>query len=408
MIRIFSANWIITGTSAPLQNGAVVLKGDRVFDLGPRSEIEGKYSNRIYDLGNTIVFPAFVNAHTHLELTHLRGNYDIDGGFLQWMRSTSDGMQKSEDEEIKQGVSKGIESILESGTIGIGDTTATSLTAGLIQDSRLYARIFHEVKGFRNFKIPYLMQKTEKRLKQFQDSERVTHHLAPHSPFLVGRKLFQEIEQRESLISLHLASVPEEIEFFETGQGPIKQMLLAHEMFDYKWEIPKSSPVKYFFENYYYAQSNILVHMIHVSEADMDYMAESHVDVHICLCPRSHSNLNLGVAPARKYRKRGFNLCLGTDNVVVSGDFDMREEMKAAAEEYQFSPQQIFEMGTSGGARALGFEDQLGTIEPGKCGHILVMENPFGVDKDPYEAILESDRAFRWIHEVDVGESTVA
>ncbi len=262
------------------------------------------------------------------------------------------------------------------------------------------------MKGFRNFKIPYLMQEVEKRLGAFRDTEQVTHHLAPHSPFLVGRKLFQEIEQRESLISLHLASVPEEIEFFESGLGPIKQMLLAHEMYDYKWTIPAMSPVKYFFENYYYAQSNILVHMIHVSEADMDYMAESHVDIHICLCPRSHENLNLGVAPARQYRKRGFNLCLGTDNIVVSGDFDMREEMRAAADVYQFSPREIFRMGTICGAHALGFQDQLGTIEPGKCGHLLTMENPFGVDKDPYEVILESEQPPRWIHQVDVGEST--
>jgi cytosine/adenosine deaminase-related metal-dependent hydrolase len=404
MIKIFAANWILTGKGAPLQNHAVVLKNGKVFDIGTVGQIEGKYSNRVHNLGNTIIFPAFVNAHTHLELTALRNQIDNSQGFLQWMRSVSDAIRQTDPAVILQGIHDGIRDLYETGTIGIGDVTHSGGSVEAVQNSHLYGRVFHEVQGFRNFKIPYLMQDLKKKLAVFEDTEKVTNHISPHSSFLVGRKLFKEIEQRESLISLHLASIPEEVEFLKEGGGPIKQILLAHEMYDYMWETPGVSPVRYFFENYYYAQSNILVHMIHVSDEDMDYMAECNVDIHICLCPRSHKNLGLGIAPARQYKKRGMNLCLGTDNIVSSGDFDMRNEMREALDMYDLDPEYIFAMATAHGAKALNLEDKLGTIEKGKCGHLLAIQNEFAVDKNPYEVLFESNRPVHWLQELEETE----
>jgi len=400
MVKIFSANWIITGTQPPVQHAAVVIKNGKIFDIAPRKEIAGKYTNPVHDLGNAIIFPAFVNAHTHLELTHLRQKVNLIDGFIPWMRETGRAQASSSDEDILAGIRQGIEELHKSGTIGIGDITSRGFSGNEIQNSNLYARVFHEVQGFRNFKVPYLIREINDRLNQYEDTDRVTNHLAPHSPFLVGRKLFQEIERRESLMSLHLATLEEELEFFRYGTGPIKQLLLANEMFDYKWQIPGTSPVKYFFENYYYAQSNILVHMVHVTENDMDLMAESHVDIHVCICPRSHETLGIGVAPAEQYKKRGFNLCMGTDNVVASGDFDMRKEMQTAFDTYNLAPVDIFEMATKNGAIALGLEDQLGTIQKGHCGHLLTMRNPFAVDKNPYEVLLESTEPIYWLEEV--------
>lgn len=404
MIKIFSANWILTGKGEPLQNAAVVVKGGEIFDIDSLSAIESKYTNPIYNFGNALIFPAFVNVHTHLELTHLRKKVAFTNGFIPWMRETGRALSMSSQEEIVTGIRLGLKEIHESGTIGIGDITDNGLSVQEIQNTLLYSRVFHEVRGFRNFRAPYQMREINEHLSQYHDTDRVTNHLAPHSPFLVGRKLLQEIEQRESLISLHLATLKEEVEFFRFGGGPIKQMLLANEMFDYKWEVPGTSPVRYFFDNYYYAQNNILVHMVHVSEDDMDHMAESHVDIHICLCPRSHETLGLGIAPARQYKKRGFNLCLGTDNVVVSGDFDMRQEMRRAYDTYQLPPDYVFRMATLNGARALGFEEKIGTIEEGKCGYLLMMRNPFAVDKDPYEILMESDEPIYWLEEVPATE----
>lgn len=405
MVKIFSANWILPGNGPPLQNNALVIRDGKIFDIGPTKEIEKKYSNRVYNLGNTIIFPAFVNVHTHLELTHLRDKVDASGGFLPWMRKTSQGLQESSEEEISKGIRQGIQELYSHGTIGIGEVTSTNLSAEPLMETALFGRIFHEVQGFRNFKVPYQMQEIQEQMNEYSDTSKITHHVSPHSPYLVGRKLFQEIEQRESLISLHLASVPEEIEFFRSGSGPIKQVLLANEMYDYKWKIPETTPVRYFFDNYYYAQSNILVHMVHVTDEDMDYMAECHVDIHICLCPRSHKSLGLGLAPARKYIKRGFNLCLGTDNIVSSGDFDMRNEMRAAMDTFDLPPEDILGMATYQGAKALGFDNQIGSIEPGKFGFLLMMENPFAVDKNPYEALLESDKPISWLANLEEFEA---
>ncbi|MBS1272255.1 MAG: Aminodeoxyfutalosine deaminase [Candidatus Marinimicrobia bacterium] len=405
MVKIFSANWILPGNGEPLQNNALVIRDGKIFDIGPVKDIEGKYSNRVYDLGNTIIFPAFVNVHTHLELTHLRETTSGENGFIPWMRETSTALKESDGEEIRKGIQQGLMEMHSAGTIGIGEVTSTNHSVDLIRDTSMFARVFHEVQGFRNFKVPYQMQEIQEQMAQYEDTEKLTNHVSPHSPYLVGRKLFQEIEQRESLISLHLASLEEELEFFRNGSGQIKQVLLANEMFDYKWKIPGTTPVRYFFENYYYAQSNILVHMIHVTDEDMDYMAECHVDIHICLCPRSQEKLGLGQAPARKYKKRGFNLCLGTDNVITGGDFEMRNEMRAAYDTYNLSPEDILSMATLQGAQALGYDNVIGSIEKGKYGYLLMMENPFAGDKNPYEALLESDKPITWLENLEEFEA---
>jgi len=404
MVKIYAANWILPMNGNPLQNYAVAIKDGKIFDLGPVREIESKYSNRVYDLGNSIIFPAFVNVHSHLELTQLRDILPDTDNLVQWMRETNRAMRSSSEEDVRQGILKGLEEVHQTGTIGLGEVTKTGLTVKPIEAAGLYSRVFHEVQGFRNFKVPYQLKEIEEHLSQYADTDKVTNHLSPHSVFTVGRKLFKEIEQRESIMTLHLASLEEELEFVEHGSGPLKQILLANEMFDYKWQVPETTPVRYFFDNYFYSQKNILVHMIHVSEEDMDYMAECHVAIHICLCPRAGKNLDLGVAPATSYRKRGFNLCLGTDNVLVSGDYDMRNEMRAAFETYQLMPKDILTMATYQGALALGFEDQIGSIEPGKSGQLLMMENPFAVDKDPYEAVLDSDQPIQWLDEIDTAE----
>ncbi len=408
MVKIYAANWILPVNGNPLQNYAVVIKDGTIFDLGPVSEVESKYSNRVYDLGNSIIFPAFVNVHSHLELTHLRDKFAATHNLVEWMRETNREMTASAEDDVRQGILRGLEEVHTSGTVGLGEVTKTGLSVNPIESAGLYSRVFHEVQGFRNFKVPYQLKEIDEHLSQFADTSRVTNHLSPHSIFTVGRKLFKEIEQRESIMTLHLASLQEELEFVQNGRGPLKQILLANEMYDYKWEVPETTPVRYFFDNYFYSQKNILVHMVHVSEEDMDYMAECHVDIHICLCPRAGKNLGLGVAPANSYRKRGFNLCLGTDNVLVSGDYDMRNEMRAAQETYQLMPKDILTMATHQGALALGFEDQIGSIEPGKSGQLLIMENPFAVDKDPYEAVLESDRPIQWLEEIDTTEPTAA
>ena len=94
MVKIYAANWILPMNGNPLQNYAVAIKDGKIFDLGPVREIESKYSNRVYDLGNSIIFPAFVNVHSHLELTQLRDILPDTDNLVQWMRETNRAMRR--------------------------------------------------------------------------------------------------------------------------------------------------------------------------------------------------------------------------------------------------------------------------------------------------------------------------
>ena len=129
--------------------------------------------------------------------------------------------------------------------------------------------------------------------------------------------------------------------------------------------------MRYFFQNDFATDWNLLVHLVQIEGSDWDVLEENKEKFAICLCPISNKNLNCGIAPGREFLDRNFIVSLGTDSAVSGESLDMISVIKAAMRDYGFSFEEALECATLGGAKALRFDDKIGSIEVGKEAQFL-------------------------------------
>lgn len=167
------------------------------------------------------------------------------------------------------------------------------------------------------------------------------------------------------------------------GQGQIYQYLLSRDDMDYRWRPPKTSPIRYMLNHAFCTPETILSQLITVEEADLDLLLDRQEVFHMCLHPRFDRQWALGTAPGQLIQEKGFNICLGT----FADHMDIRAEMRSASAEYGFKPEEIIRMATLNGAKALGLDKQIGSLEQGKDAKVFAIHAQESID-DPYNIIL--------------------
>ena len=396
--RAFRARWILPLSAPPIEDGVIVLKGDRIQLIGHFDRLRDDLPENLIDLGDAVIFPAFVNVHTHLEDDILE---ELPGNVFHYLRQSRAALNDRSAEEQKALVYQNITDCARTGTIALGDFFNTDHSTEGLEGARVFARVFHELRGFKNYEADYIIRQVQARMEQTVSQRQLTHHLGMSSPWQLSPELFRMISIRERHVAIHMAMTEAETEFMHSGKGPVKQYLLSIGDFDYSWEAPKVSPVQYFFNNRFYARHNILIHMNEVSETDIDVIKNSPAKVNVCLCPRASQTLQLRPTPVKRILEKGINICMGTESKALAGDLDMRKELRTAVDLYGVSPDTALKFATLNGAYAIGFHKEVGSLETGKTARCLVAWATGGPSNDPFEMILDDSRELVWLDNYD-------
>jgi cytosine/adenosine deaminase-related metal-dependent hydrolase len=392
----YRARWICPISSAPIENGIIIIKGDKIIEVSRYEDRENSLPANVIDLGDSIIFPGFINIHTHLEEEKAAEPPDTIFKYLAMCEQNQKGLSKEQRTAIIQ---QNITECRQFGTLALADFSSDGISGVILDDSYLFARVFLEVTGFKTYNATQIFSRSQEIIGQFPTQKKVTLHLAPSAPWRVSGQLMREICVNERHIAIHMAMTPGEQDFILNGKGPIQQYLLANEDFDYTWQAPRMTPVQYFLNNHYFARHNLLIHMIWVNETDLDLVKESSAKINICLCPRSSDTLKLGDTPVKKVLERGINLCMGTESPSLVADLDMRKEIICCIDKYGVSPEFAFKFATLNGAYAIGFHKEVGSLEPGKTGRCLKIACDPSIINDPYTAILDLSRTVQWLAE---------
>ncbi|OGB93343.1 MAG: hypothetical protein A2Z31_08240 [candidate division NC10 bacterium RBG_16_65_8] len=218
--------------------------------------------------------------------------------------------------------------------------------------------------------------------------------LSPHSPYAVSEELLSacgELARRAGIPpAIHAAESPEEAEWLSSGGGPI-----AHSLYPAvgcatpPTRRPARSPIAYLSEVGALAWRPLLVHAVHADEADCRIMAGH--GVRVAHCPRSNRLLSRGTAPVPRFLSHGIPVGLGTDSLASAPDLDLWQEMRAALATHagRLDPAAVLEMGTLGGARALGMADRVGSLEAGKRADVIAVAADGIATSDPVGSLLE-------------------
>jgi len=379
---IHRAGWVIIDPWTIYPNGYVRVEDGIIREIGQGTHAGG---DEVRDYGDGVIFPAMVNAHTHLELCALEGRITTHKGFGFWVRDLIEKRALLDHRALLEASEIGIREILASGCGAVAEISSLGLTLEPVQKSGLAGVWFRECLGDHICRgescirplveIPLDQTSSTESRKSEPGDLRIS--MAGHAPHTTSPEVLMEIKNRtrrqNAPFSIHLAESDEEMAFLTTAEGPWKDFLLSRGIDTKSWGLPVQSPVRHLQSIGILDNLTILVHLLHADQTDMDIIHES--GAHVCLCPRSNTALHHRLPDLDRMLKTGVNLCLGTDSLASVSSLSMFDEMAFVSKSFPMAaPERIFQMATLGGASALGLDKRMGTLVPGKQARLSYID----------------------------------
>jgi len=392
---IIRARVVVTMDGPPIENGAVVVAGDRILDVGNFSEISKQHSTgEIIDLGEQALLPGLINAHCHLDYTCLRGKIPRQKSFADWIRNINAEKAKLSPDDYLSSINEGFAEAKRFGTTAIANLTAFP---------ELNARIETPIRTW--WLAELIDVRDPSRANEVVDAAlenlKTAEHrgLAPHAPFTASANLYrrcEEIARREDiLLTTHLAESREEMSMFRDASGPLYDFLkeIGRDMRDCGENTPSEQFVGRLGEAS--LPDWLLVHLNELADDDFDLLASSGKKLSIVHCPRSHDYFGHSPFQFHKLRELGFNICLGTDSLASNDDLSLFAEMRAFQKKFPaISPEEILKMVTGNSARALRQENALGKVQSGFVADLIGI--PITESRSMFEQIIGFDRPVNW------------
>jgi aminodeoxyfutalosine deaminase len=399
-VPIYRAAWILPITAPPVRDGWIAVDGGLITGVGARLQQQS------IDLGRTAILPSLVNPHTHLELSYLRGAVRRAECFLDWIRAVIAARRlysDPRDPAILAAARAAIHEAHATGTGLIGDVSNTLVTAPLLQEARMPARLFYELLGF-NASDPSERVATARAAADATQGAApgVRVSLAPHAPYSVSPGLFSAIRRdleahAADVSTVHVGESPEEVELLRTGGGAWADLLRELGVWNNSWTAPRSSPVRYLADMGFFDSRAIAVHVVQCSEDDLAHLSAAGTTV--VSCPRSNRYVGVGDPPLQSFYRAGLRVALGTDSLASVDDLNMFTELAAARRLAPEVPaRRLLESATLAAATALGFGRDFGSIEPGKRASLIALRLPEHVDDvEEYLVSGVEPDAIRWL-----------
>ncbi len=388
---ILSAKYVFPITSDPISDGGILVKDGKIEDVMDLATLRMLYPDEeVEDYGLAALMPGFVDAHTRLEKSVMRGVV-ADQPYAQWILSVMDKSSKLELSDWYESAVLGCLDALSSGITTVADITSTGAVLKATQDVGLRSVIYREVGAMDKMRIDYAMHAAERDIEQWRescDSARTTIGIAPaaiyaNHPEVFGRITDTAIEY-DLPVAMRLASSKEEYNFVMRGSSMFAVDNLSSIYRGYV-EVPPwlpfgVTPVRYALNwGAFDAPNVLLIHGVYVNDDDIQKLRSKNVA--ICTCPRANAQLGMGVAPLGDFIQAGLRVGLGTDSPAATESTDMLTEMRTGLLLHRAHDTKRFldsatmlELATIGGARALKLDDEIGSLERGKKADIIAVD----------------------------------
>ncbi|MDA8163874.1 MAG: amidohydrolase family protein, partial [Desulfobacteraceae bacterium] len=383
----------------PIIDGGVLWADGRIVAVGPFAglRVEG---GRVVEHEGCALIPALVNAHAHLELSHLaplgrEAAVTPFPGMAEWITALLHRRETvpASDEEIAAQARAALDDLRRTGTILVADTGNRPESVHLGRDGGMDALFFLEFLGLSR-------AAAEAGLKRLAAVEAGTACTA-HAPYSTAPGLIRGLKQRAAaagrLFPIHVAESADEIEFLRTGGGPLRRFLESRGAWDGSFAPPGCGAVDDLHRLGVLDGRTLCVHAVHLSSGEIDTLASRQAKV--CLCPGSNRTLGVGKAPVAKLLAAGIRPALGTDSLASNPRLDLWEEMRLLREDHpEVAPEEVFAMATANGAAALGCAGRLGSLAPGRDARLLAVRCPVPPD-DIFEFLTTAgpEAEVRWV-----------
>ena len=394
----YHARWIVPITAPPIRSGVVAVEGERIAYVGPAPDAP---DGRVVDLGNSLLLPGLVNTHGHLELTGMRGFLE-DLDFADWILrlATAKRAVLTSLDMLVDAARLGIAEGLHAGVTTYGDTCHSGAVIDALRDCSVRGIMYQEVFGPDPAQCDTSMAELRDQIAAARALETplVRVGVSPHAPYTVSDELYEEatrFARDEDLpMALHIAEAEVEEQLVTRAEGRFADGLRARGIA----VRPRAESSVALLERLGVLEARpLLIHCVRLSDADVERIAKSGSAV--AHCPAANAKLGHGIAPVRDLLAAGVRLGLGSDSVASNNRIDLLEEARLAVlfqrARYRrhdaLTTSEALRLATLGGATALGLDDRIGSLEPGKDADLAAfsLDTPRAVPlHDPEAAAL--------------------
>jgi cytosine/adenosine deaminase-related metal-dependent hydrolase len=383
---IYAARWVLPITSPTIADGAIVVDDSKIVAVGPRTEIVSKLpESRVTDFGDAAILPGLINAHSHLELTVMRGFLEREeNDFFAWLRKLTLARLAMTAEDLLVSATCGAIEAARAGVTCLGDASAAA-AQGIksLQALGLRGIVYQESFGpdprLATENVAELREQIS-RLRALEDPL-VRVGVSPHSPYTVSGPQLELVSRlaldQQIPLMMHAAESQAEKLFMSEGLGPFAEGLSKRGI---EWQAPEISTIQYLKRHGILETRPLLAHCLNVDDQDLQLVNQSNSG--IAHCPKSNARLGHGRAPFARFLKHGVRVGLGSDSVASNNTCDILEEARFATllARLEIDPastavnaEAALFAATTGGARALGLDNQIGSLAPGMQADITVI-----------------------------------
>jgi cytosine/adenosine deaminase-related metal-dependent hydrolase len=383
------ARYVFPVCGPPIADGTIEIDGDHIAAVGGHLR-----PDRVDDLGNVAILPGLVNAHTHLEFAALSEPLGAPGMSLpEWIRLVLEHRRGASHADARA-VSTGLRESLAAGTTALGDVaTSDWRTSADLPRAMPATVLFHEFIGPSLVRAQAAVAAAEAFLEASSSASRILPALSPHAPYTVHPHLLAglvELSQRYRVaMAMHLAESREELELLHLSSGPFRDLLEEVGA----WEPSEDARLPYVVE--YLAElakapRALVIHGNYLDGEEIEFLAAHRQTMSVVYCPRTHAYFGHDPYPLQQMLAAGVTMTLGTDSRASNPGLDMLAEIKTAAQAHRQVPAPtLLQMATLGGSKALGLDDEMGTLEPGKLANFAIVDlGGAGESTDPHELLL--------------------
>ncbi|MDF2187132.1 amidohydrolase family protein [Paraflavitalea sp. CAU 1676] len=378
---------------------------------------------------NGILTPGFINAHCHLELSHMKGVIAPGTGMVDFLLGVM-GQRTVDETVILQAIADAETSMLQQGIVAVGDICNTHFTIPQKEKGRLYYQNFIEATGFvpatadarfgaaqatwEQFRAANL-QTTEQLLstttndtvdlenrandaagENLQESSparsplfpgrsiigAANSSIVPHAPYSVSAALFERIAAfpGNGLLTMHNQESLEEEQFIQSGGGAFNRLYQALGLDISFYQPSGKSSLQTTLPRFRNNQQLILVHNVTTNAGDLQFLQEGRMAgvlpaVHFCLCPNANLYIGNGLPDVELLRQKGEHIVVGTDSLASNHQLSIVAELKTLHQHFPVIPlEELLRWGTSQGAAALGIDDYYGSFEANKQPGVVLLD----------------------------------
>jgi cytosine/adenosine deaminase-related metal-dependent hydrolase len=379
---ILRARTILPVSQPPIENGAVIISGNRIRAVGSWPDLRPRTNGTVSDLGDVILLPGLVNAHCHLDYTDMAGMLAPPKTFTGWIHLLMSARAQWEHADYTRSWLKGARQLLQTGTTTVGDIeTIPGLLPDVWNSTPLRVFSFLEMTGIRARRDPHVILQEAVEKMDSLSHPRCSASLSPHAPYSTTPELLRlsaRLTQKNGWrLCIHVAESEQEFEMFQHARGEMFDWLQrnARDMSD----CGLGSPVKHIARNKMLGENLLAIHVNCLARGDAALLGEHRV--HVVHCPLSHDYFRHPPFQRKRLARAGVNICLGTDSLATvrktrkqKPELSLFEEMRElAASDPKLPPAEILRLATVNGARALGRAGQIGELSKNALADLITI-----------------------------------